>query len=301
MIQVDVQRNPGTALSPGDRQSPFIVRNWFTVGVIGLGFAIAASSFHRYTAVRNVTDDSAAGMIASFAAILLGCLALFFISRKDMRLYSRPAFLVCMLVVCTVRALLLVSPLGGIISTDVLAPVVEVLRVAEIGLLLAYAEFFMRLGAGNHIKAFGLALMITGTVEFASAFITVVAAQVLLVLVAALAPTLLWVAARSQMRLSPDIDETREATVVHNVIDVSKAPSLLWALWIMLFLVVALFGNIHTSWIPEQDAAITSQLIQITAGSTTILVGNIIFLARHVLEDPLTTDFCKNLVLPLTV
>ena len=30
-------------------------------------------------------------------------------------------------------------------------------------------------------------------------------------------------------------------------------------------------------------------------------MGNIIFLARHVLEDPLTTDFCKNLILPLTV
>lgn len=273
-------------------------KSWFIFACIGLGFYIACTETYRYTALlttsRNTVESS---LIMGVTLALFACIMIPL--SKRLQLHSNMLFVGLMTLCVVLKLFFQFTFIATLLPEQIVLFSLQVLRVAELGLFIAFAEFFIMLGISHLIRGFSIALIVAGSVQLMVAFLQYMPAVVLIICIGILTGPFLYI---SQKKLKDNDSELMDLQKLSEIKTPKITDSLSYKTLLLCFaLFPIVFGSIHMNWIPGQDGATVSLLIQTSAACGTILAGNIILLMRRIFEDPESLDFCKNLILPIGI
>lgn len=273
-------------------------KSWFIIACTGLGFYIVCTETYRFTTLLITSRNTIESVFAMVIALILFACAMLPLSER-LRLHSNRVFLSLMTFCVVLKLLVQFTFIATFLSEQMVLILLQIFRVAELGMFIAYAGFFIKLGISHTVRGFSVALLVAGSVQLMVAFLQYTPAVIFIICIGILTGPFLYV---SQKKLTSN-DSERVSLQKQSEINVSKiTDSISYKTLLLCFVLFPIvFGSIHMNWIPGQDGATVSLLIQVSAACGTILAGNIILLMRKIFEDPESLDLCKNLILPIGV
>lgn len=284
-------------MQPGFRSS-YLEKSWHFLACLGLGFFIACTETYRYTTLLVTSKTSLeASLITGVSLLLFACIMIPLSSRTH--ICSSKPFVILMTFFLVIKLSIQFTALATLLSSSIGTVLIRSLQVAELGLFIAYAAFFVRLGISSAIRGFAAAIIIAGSVQLIVSFLQYIPAIVFIICIGVTTGPLLLI---SQKKLENTDSQSSVVLVRDEERNNKVSDSFSYKTLLLCFILLPIvFGSIHIKWIPIQDGATVSLLIQTSAACGTILVGSIILLMRGIIEDPETLDFAKNLILPIGI
>ena len=250
------------------------------IAVIGLSLALYASESARMSSFQSVQSGSLATAVPSIVAIaVLGAIVLAYRARPMFRLHRHMA---AGLVVAGLLAasVLFVTGMATIPQFEALMFLTRcVRRTCELLLMLCWAEVLIPLGARKTAVAFALALLSLGCLNALSTLFKEGSMYTLLALVPLLSiACLYWFKDRTRSidyyRPDDDADPRAQFAIDRSLMSGSVSRASMTLVFLLpLACYSFVFGNVHFSWVPNQDGSITSLSIQLAAAAGTVLAG----------------------------
>lgn len=250
------------------------------IAVIGLSLSLYASESARMSSFQSVQPGSLASALPNIVAMAVIVAFLFvYRTRPTFRLHRHMAvgFLIAGVLAATVLFVTGVAMIPQ--SNELLFFARCVRRTCELLLMLCWAEILIPLGARALAVVFTLSLLSLGCVNALSALLNEGGVYTLLALVPLLSiACLYWFKDRAQSidyYRPPDSARPFAQFDIDRSLMSNSASRASTALVFLLPLTCYsfVFGNVHFSWVPNQDGSLTSLSIQLAAALGTALAS----------------------------
>lgn len=278
------------------------------IAIIGLSLSLYASESTRMSSFQSAQPGSLASALPSIVAIAaLSALLLVYRIKPTFRLHRHmtAGFAIAG---ALAGSALLVTGVAVVPPSDELIFFSRcVRRTCELLLMLCWAEVLIPLGARSLAVVFTLSLLALGCVNALSALLKEGGAYTLLALVPFLSVACLyWFKDRLQMidhyQPGEGIETPGQPGIDRSLMTASPSrasTALVFLLPLVCYSFV--FGNVHFSWVPNQDRAITSLSIQLAAAVGTVLASFLLLALVTHFWGRRKLELYNPLMLPLLV
>lgn len=292
---------------------------WFIPAAVGFGLCIASTEAKRYTALWSFDTKTPAIMAAIAVAMLVAFIVIILRYQKHRTDFTQS--LPALITISTLQTLGVIGQLLQSLGVELSEPlVILTTTAAEASLLifLFYAQLFLKTTIHKAAGGFIIGILVAGAIQLLAAMLW---KPFVIAVVVALAPAsafLLVFASRLRLReliwyqgldhqerqvFYPADEAFRDAQAREEASkSVSAKPLSLLEICLSIFFLNIIFIGIHTQWTTQQDAGVTSFIIQTSAGLSLLLAGNLfLLLRRYFRADQGLIDFIRTLILPVAL
>lgn len=271
------------------------------LGLVGAGVAlcVAATEVQRYTALWPVGSLDPVTKYTTLIVFLVAMMAVLAVVQKRTGAAHRQTWLLAVLGILSAAGIVARIAIASGIQTAVapLAMVATLGMEAPYVLMVLYASALMRFGFHDAMRAVAAGIAGAGGIQIlVSLFATTPIAYALTFL---LAPSACVALARlEQGGPTPAVSSPSPSSPSDPWVETRALALIALAMVALTSLVVYV---VHSRWVGIQDMAGASLLVQLCAGTGTLLTGNILFFAAPYVRRRTLFSFCFMLTLPVAV
>lgn len=280
--------------------------------IIGLGALMLSLEATRLSTIQSVKVDSLFIITPTGISLIVFLLALIlYLRNPKFRLHRVPAVGISIATIMSLCMLTMFEQSVWLVHPLVATITVVVYNVMGGLLLLLWTETLISYGAKRVSMLLAISMFVLTVLSFLVAFLKIDAARSITAFLPVLSVGCLYFFKEynySRRGLEPD--DTRRHSLYYQF-DTSlfvpkdskhgyRSFSLL-TLTLSLFCYALAFGQVHYSWIPFQDGATNSLLIQLAAAVGTIVGGCVVLVLVGYFWSRYSVELCRLLVLPILI
>lgn len=268
---------------------------------VGVALCIAATEVQRYTALWPVgTLDPVTKYTTLIVFLIAAMVGLLAVHRRTGAAYRQVWLLVVLGLISAAGVMARIAiTFGSSAASAPLAIVAALGMEAPYVLMVLYAAALMRYGFRGAMRAVAAGIAGAGGIQIlVSLFATTPVAYALVFLLAPAACVALLRLGREGEDPAPTARPLPSGDLAGPWVESRALAGIALAMVALTSLVVYV---VHSRWVGIQDMAGASLLVQLCAGTGTLLTGNILFFAAPYVRRRSLFSFCFMLILPVAV